>query len=195
MSSRPRRTGADKAKDPAAEQKNVIELIKGITGASTEDVEFTLRECGGDADEAAARLVESKAKFELVFHSRLCDLVAHLPICFGNSARHCTSYLPSCRHKSAGIACEMQMCRYAHANWLKISCTISIQDLSPCIHAPTRLLLCRSFPDILSGAEQEGKEEKGEIAFSCACSRPLIFCVCWQFVYYFPGEMSSDSRR
>ena len=61
MSSRPRRNGTEKSKDSAAEEKNVVELIKGITGASTEDVEFILRECGGNADEATARLVESKA--------------------------------------------------------------------------------------------------------------------------------------
>ena len=42
-------------------KRMVVELIKGITGASTEDVEFILRECGGNADEATARLVESKA--------------------------------------------------------------------------------------------------------------------------------------
>lgn len=47
-------------KDKAGPTRKVIDTIKEATGASEDDVLVALEECGGDANEATARLIESE---------------------------------------------------------------------------------------------------------------------------------------
>lgn len=46
-------------KTGAGPSRKLVDTIKEATGASEEDVTAMLAECGGDADEATARLIES----------------------------------------------------------------------------------------------------------------------------------------
>lgn len=47
-------------KDKAGPTRKIIDTIKEATGASEEDVILVLEECGGDANEATSRLIESE---------------------------------------------------------------------------------------------------------------------------------------
>lgn len=40
--------------------RRVIDQMKDATNATEEDIQITLRECGGDVNEATARLIDSK---------------------------------------------------------------------------------------------------------------------------------------